>query len=110
MPSSNKTPNLQLNQWEGNEYVKRQDFVDDNKKIDNAYKELNRKFENIQLVDTKVELTDPDNLFELGEDANINQALMILAKKTEKIDVDLNGQRLKAINIHNRLDNVIGGE
>ena len=34
MPSTNKTPNLQLNQWAGNEYVKRQDFVDDNNKID----------------------------------------------------------------------------
>lgn len=110
MPSTNKTPNLQLNQWAGNEYVKRQDFVDDNKKIDDAYKELNKKFENVQLVDTKVKLTDLDNLFKLGENANINQALMILLRKTDKIDVDLNGQRLRALNISNRLDKVIGGE
>lgn len=107
MPSTNKTPNLQLNQWAGNEYVKRQDFVDDNKKIDDAYKELNKKFENVQLVDTKVKLTDLDNLFKLGENANINQALMILLRKTDKIDVDLNGQRLRAINISNRLDKVL---
>ncbi len=38
MPSENKTPNLSLNQWEGNEYVKRQDFVDDNLIIDAAVK------------------------------------------------------------------------
>ncbi|WP_313342488.1 hypothetical protein [Sedimentibacter sp.] len=36
MPSENKTPNIGLNQWEGNEYVKRQDFVDDNALIDAA--------------------------------------------------------------------------
>mgnify|MGYP003372907328 FL=1 len=35
MPSEIKTPNIGLNQWQGNEYVKRQDFVDDNNKIDN---------------------------------------------------------------------------
>lgn len=40
MSSENKTPNLQLNQWEGNEYPKRTDFIEDNKKIDEAYKEL----------------------------------------------------------------------
>lgn len=36
MPSENKTPNYGLNQWQGNEYVKREDFVDDNAKIDAA--------------------------------------------------------------------------
>lgn len=40
MPSENKTPNLELNQWKGNEYPKRTDFIEDNKKIDEAYKEL----------------------------------------------------------------------
>ncbi|WP_461612621.1 hypothetical protein [Clostridium sp. Marseille-QA1073] len=40
MSSENKTPNLELNQWNGNEYPKRTDFIEDNKKIDEAYKEL----------------------------------------------------------------------
>ncbi|WP_291578663.1 hypothetical protein [Clostridium sp. UBA6640] len=40
MSSENKTPNLELNQWSGNEYPKRIDFIEDNKKIDEAYKEL----------------------------------------------------------------------
>ncbi|ARC84366.1 hypothetical protein U732_918 [Clostridium argentinense CDC 2741] len=40
MSSENKTPNLQLNQWTGNEYPKRTDFIEDNRKIDEAYKEL----------------------------------------------------------------------
>lgn len=34
MPSEIKTPNIGLNQWSGNEYVKRQDFVNDNTIID----------------------------------------------------------------------------
>jgi len=40
MSSKNKTLNLELNQWNGNEYPKRSDFIEDNKKIDEAYKEL----------------------------------------------------------------------
>ena len=40
MPSENKTPNLGLNQWQGNEYIKRQDFVEDNQKIDTAFGNL----------------------------------------------------------------------
>lgn len=34
MPSADKTPNIGLNKWQGNEYAKRQDFVDDNIIID----------------------------------------------------------------------------
>lgn len=34
MPSANKTEHYGLNQWQGNEYPKRQDFVDDNAIID----------------------------------------------------------------------------
>ncbi|MCT4593598.1 MAG: hypothetical protein N4A57_04910 [Anaeromicrobium sp.] len=40
MPSKDKTKHLKLNKWVGNEYVKRQDFVDDNEKIDEAIKDL----------------------------------------------------------------------
>ena len=39
MPSENKTPNYGLNQWQGNEYPKRQDFVDDNATIDAQMKD-----------------------------------------------------------------------
>lgn len=40
MPSTNKTPNIGLNQWAGNEYPKKQDFNDDNLAIDNKIKEI----------------------------------------------------------------------
>ncbi|WP_343101882.1 phage tail protein [Romboutsia sp. MSSM.1001216sp_RTP31141st1_G3_RTP31141_220114] len=66
--------------------------------------DLEEKINSIELVDTKVKLTDPDNLFELGEDANINKALIKLFNKSNQIEEDLNVQRLKAITIHNKLD------
>lgn len=47
MPSENKTKNLSLNQWQGNEYAKRQDFVDDNKKIDDAIGDVKSHLEDI---------------------------------------------------------------
>lgn len=45
MPSQNKTEHLGLNQWDGNEYPKRVDFVDDNLKIDTAVKSLSDQIE-----------------------------------------------------------------
>lgn len=40
MPSQNKTPLLGLNQWQGNEYPKREDFNNDNLVIDKKIDEL----------------------------------------------------------------------
>ncbi|MHC1683409.1 MAG: hypothetical protein AB6733_10715 [Clostridiaceae bacterium] len=39
MPSINKTANYSLNQWQGNEYLKREDLVSDNLIIDTKLKE-----------------------------------------------------------------------
>jgi phage-related tail fiber protein len=75
--------------------------------------ELDNKIKNIKLIDTKVKLTDNDNLFEFefeGE-ANINQA--ILANKTSilNLETELNGQRLRGIEISNNILELIqGGE
>lgn len=46
MPSAEKTANYGLNQWAGNEYPKRQDFVDDNAKIDAELKKAQDHREN----------------------------------------------------------------
>ncbi|WP_270943217.1 phage tail protein [Romboutsia lituseburensis] len=48
-------------------------------------KVLTNRIDNLKLVDTKVKLTDPDNIFGLGEDANVNQAL--LSNKTSILEV-----------------------
>lgn len=43
MPSANKTENYGLNQWQGNEYIKREDFNTDNAIIDTQLKNVNDK-------------------------------------------------------------------
>lgn len=53
MPSENKTPNLGLNQWQGNEYVKRQDFVEDNYKIDQGFENLKKKIGSLENLATE---------------------------------------------------------
>ena len=50
MPSENKTENYGLNQWTGNEFVKREDFVNDNALIDAAIKEAQDKVGNPPMV------------------------------------------------------------
>lgn len=55
MPSVNKTPTLGLNQWQGNEYFKREDLVNDNALIDAAIKQDREDLEHkADLIDGKV--------------------------------------------------------
>lgn len=54
MPSSNKTPNIGLNQWQGNEYFKREDFNNDNSIIDKKIKEIEEATNNIKVPVTSV--------------------------------------------------------
>ena len=54
MPSANKTPNIGLNQWQGNEYIKREDFVADNLAIDAKFKEMEDNLGNIEVPVTSV--------------------------------------------------------
>lgn len=52
MPSANKTPNIGLNNWEGNEYVKRRDFIDDNLIIDEKVGQINEQLGDMTQVPT----------------------------------------------------------
>ena len=56
MPSENKTHNIGLNQWQGNEYPKRQDFVDDNIKIDEKIGSINTTVEEFQRAIENIEV------------------------------------------------------
>ena len=49
MPSENRTQNLGLNQWQGNEYPKRQDFNEDNFKVDEKIAEISESIQNIEV-------------------------------------------------------------
>ena len=95
MPSTNKTPNLQLNQWAGNEYVKRQDFVDDNNKIDEAYGELKREIEN-KASDARG--TSFDNSTNGMAATNVQDAIEENKTSILELQNEVNGQRLKLIN------------
>lgn len=59
MPSQEKTQHLSLNQWQGNEYVKRQDFVDDNQNIDEAIGTINHEIEQLNNNIYSPEYTNP---------------------------------------------------
>ena len=93
MPSKNKTPNLKLNNWTGNEYVKREDFSYDNLILDKAIGDLKNEVKNIELVDSKVDITDKNNKFEgTNLDAvldEIDNKILSNARKSKKIDAIL---------------------
>lgn len=72
MPSEIKTPNIGLNQWQGNEYVKRQDFVDDNNKIDNEIGKIKKQMESIS---TDASSITYDNTTSELESDNVQDAI-----------------------------------
>lgn len=81
MPSVNKTPNLELNQWLGNEYVKRTDFNEDNKKIDEAYEKLKKEIESKA---TDAAGTSYDNTNSKLTSTNVQGAIDELNTKTNE--------------------------
>lgn len=102
MPSAKKTPNIQLNQWVGEEYVKRQDFVDDNLKIDEEIGNLKESIKNIDLVDSKVKVTDTNNKF---TGTTLDKVLEEIDDKivdtSDKVDnIDLAANKVKYTDTH----------
>lgn len=96
MPSATKTPNLKLNKWIGNEYVKRADFVEDNQIIDVKYKESADK-----IADNTNKITANTNKITTVE-TNINNKIGTLTElTTEKKD--------NLVNAINEIDKKIDG-
>lgn len=94
MPSAKTTPNLGLNAWEGNETVRREDFYNDNQKVDKAVGDLKTAMENIDLVDSKVQVEDKNNKFTgttldkvLDE---IDDKIVDTSNKVDNIDMSAN--------------------
>lgn len=126
MPSVQKTTNLGLNKWQGNEYAKRTDFIADNEKIDkavgnlttlktvkkdnlvNAVNEVKEGLSTLKLESTAIDVVDTANNFN-GDSSGkklLEDVLVQLNAKIQANSIELNGQRMKAINLHNRLDEV----
>lgn len=86
MPAAAKTPNIQLNQWLGNEYPKRLDFNEDNLAIDTAIKAVQdaQAAHSDETVSKVTLITEPydqvtDTTVNLGfrpKNVNINACIM----------------------------------
>lgn len=87
MPSTNKTQYYELNQWQGNEYPKRADFVADNAAIDAALHDLDEC-----KLDETGDGSDVTAAFsEAGTRANIGtgETLAVIFGKIKKFFTDL---------------------
>ena len=107
MPSQVKTPNIGLNQWAKNESPMRQDFIDDNFKIDDAYAKLKNEIDskstdaagtsydntNSKLTSTNVQ----GSIDEVNAKAEQNKtSISALEKKTDDTNVKVDaGQNHK---------------
>ena len=74
----------------------KKDVLDLEKKVNKLENTVNT----LELVDTKVKLTDPDNLFEFEEQPNINQA--ILANKTSILSLEEDAGDLTNLQTNNK--------
>lgn len=97
MPSAKTTPNLGLNAWEGNETVRREDFYNDNQKVDKAVGDLKKSMENIDLVDSKVQVEDLNNKFTgTTLDKVLDEIDDKIVDTNDKVDnIDLSANKVK---------------
>ena len=68
MPSANKTPNINLNNWSGNERVYREDFCQDNLIIDREVGELKTNLGNKEALTTSNKYSLVDAVNELDKE------------------------------------------
>jgi hypothetical protein len=121
MPSVNKTTNLGLNQWSGNEYPKRLDFVEDNATIDgavgklanlvttdktnlvaavNEVKEQNDNLEaEVLQPDYTPVLKRQEPVFSVGTGYDSNNVLQDLKSSIIKGQVPINARGLSVVNL-----------
>lgn len=90
MPSINKTPNVGLNHWKGNEYIIRQDWVDDNLAIDNKIKEIEDNVKEIKVPSNPSDIgaETPTGAQEKANKAETN-AKAYTDKKIETVNASL---------------------
>lgn len=102
MPSAKTTPNLGLNAWEGNETVRREDFYNDNQKVDKAVGDLKTAIENIDLADTNISITDGKNKFEgTTLDKVLDEIDDKIVDTSNKVDnIDLAANKVKYTDTH----------
>jgi hypothetical protein len=73
-------------------------------KIDRAIQEVKGKVDGLELKAEKVTLADKSNLFNAS---NVEDALLENRNLINYLSQEVNGQRLRGINIHNQLENLL---
>ena len=110
-----KTSTIGLNQYVGSDYVRMADFNADNLLIDNAFKEDRAKMKQIEdnvngmeLVDTKIRITDAQNHF---TGTTLDKVLDELKKNVYSIETTASGTsytdtttQLGATNVNKRIE------
>ena len=107
----NYTSNLNLEKPLQSENYNIDIFNSNADKIDQAIQEVKGKVDVLELKAEKVTLADKSNLFSA---TNVEDALLVnknsILANTQLINalqVEVNGQRLRGINIHNQLENLL---
>ena len=73
-------------------------------KIDNAIQEIKGKVDGLELTAERVSIADPTNKFEA---TNVEDALLENKTSILELQSEINGQRLKAIQINNELEDIL---
>ena len=107
----NYTSNLNLEKPLQSENYNVDVFNTNADKIDQAIQEVKGKVDGLELKAEKVTLADNSNLFNASnvEDALLENKNSILSntQSINALNVEVNGQRTRAINIHNQLENLL---
>ena len=105
------TTNYNLKKPESFDVVNVDDFNHNADIIDHAIQDVKAKVDGLELKAEKVTLADNSNLFNASnvEDALLENKNSILANTQliNALQVEVNGQRLRGINIHNQLENLL---
>ena len=100
----NYTSNLNLEKPLQSENYNVDVFNTNADKIDQAIQEVKGKVDGLELKAEKVTLADNGNYFSSD---NVEGALSELAFELSSQRFELSGQRLRGINIHNQLENLL---
>ena len=73
-------------------------------KIDSAIQEVKGKVDGLELTAQRVSIADPTNKFEA---TNVEDALLENKTSILELQTEVNGQRLKAIQINNELEDIL---
>ena len=73
-------------------------------KIDTAIQEVKGKVDGLELTAERVSIADPTNKFEA---TNVEDALLENKTSILELQTEVNGQRLKAIQINNELEDIL---